>query len=115
MPMNGKCWLIGNPDGRWPSLLEQAAFARGLRWSRSGASSSALSNLPADRGIVFAIAADQLAALAPPDKQRIAERVAEGAVLYVQGGFQPGEAYSMSPLANTRLSFADTNPTCRSR
>ncbi len=107
--MNGKCWLIGNPDGRWPSLLEQAAFARGLRWSRSEASSSALSNLPADREIVFAIAADQLAALAPPDKQRIAERVTEGAVLYVKGGFKPGECYSMAPFANSRFSITETN------
>jgi len=107
--MNGKCWLIGSPDGRWPSLLERAASARGLRWSRSGASSSALSNLPADRGIVFAIAADQLAALAPPDKQRIAERVAEGAVLYVKGGFKPGESYTMAPFSNSCFSVADTN------
>ena len=113
--MNGKCWLIGSPDGRWPSLLERAASARGLRWSRSAPSSSALSNLPADRGIVFAIAADQLAALAPPDKQRIAERVAEGAVLYVKGGFKPGESYTMSPFANSCFSVADTNRAFRWR
>src|SRR6266851_6782906 len=81
MPMNGKCWQIGSPDARWPSLLEQAACARGLRWCRATDSSSALSNLPADRGIVIAIAADHLAALAPADEQRIGESVAEGAML----------------------------------
>jgi hypothetical protein len=107
--MNGRCWLIGSPDGRWPSLLEHAASASGLRWSRSAASSPAFSNLPAGRGIVFAIAADQLAALAPADQQRIAERVVEGAVLYVRGGFKPGECYSMAPFANSCFSIADTN------
>jgi hypothetical protein len=106
--MNGECWLIGNPHGRWPSLMEQAVSERG-RWSRSGASSSTLSKLPPGRGIVVAIAADQLAALASADKQRIAERVAEGAVLYVKGGFKPGESFSMAPFANSCFSIADTN------
>ena len=107
--MNGKCWLIGSPDGCWPSLLEQAASARGLRWSRSVASSPAFSNLPADRELVLAIAADRLAALAPADKQRMAERVAEGAMLYVKGGFKRGESFSMAPFANSCFSVADTN------
>ncbi len=107
--MNGKCWLIGSPDARWPSLLEQAASARGVRWSRSAASSYALSNLSAARGTVIAIAADQLAALAPAVKQRIAERVGEGAVLYVRGGFKPGESYTMAPVSNSCFSVADTN------
>jgi len=106
--MNGECWLIGNPRGRWSSLMGQAASARG-RWSRSGASSPTLSNLPAGRGIVVAMAADQLAALAPADKRRIVERVAEGAALYVRGGFKPGECYSMAPFANGYFSIADTN------
>jgi hypothetical protein len=106
--MSGKCWLIGSPDSRWPLLLEQAASSRG-RWSRSGASSSTLSNLPAGRGIVVAIAADQLTALAPVDKRRIVERVTEGAVLYVKGGFKPGGCYSMAPFANSYFSIANTN------
>jgi len=107
--MNEKCWLIGSPDGPWPSHLERAASARGLRWSRSAPSSSALSNLPANRGIGIAVAADQLAAIASADKLRIAERVAEGAVLYVKGGFKPGESYSMAPFANSCFTVADTN------
>lgn len=103
--MNGECWLIGNLDACWSSRMNQAAAACGRRsWT-----SSTLSKLPAGRGIVVAIAADQLAALAPADKQRIVERVTEGAVLYVRGGFKPGECFSMAPFANSCFSIADTN------
>jgi hypothetical protein len=97
--MKAKCWLIGNPDGRFPFNAEQAARMRGVGLQFCPAAEEELPRLPAHKRTLIAIGYERMRLLSHAGRRRLAESVLGGATLYIRGGFRSGEPIDLAPFA----------------
>ncbi|HJU28387.1 MAG TPA: hypothetical protein VJ718_04410 [Candidatus Binataceae bacterium] len=96
--MKAKCWLIGNPDGSFPSNAQAAARMRGLSLFFCPAAEGELRALPAHNRTLLAISFERMRSLSRVEKRRLSESVMSGATLYVRGGLRRGEPLDLAPF-----------------
>jgi hypothetical protein len=94
------CWLINGPDFQAPSAAGQFAGLRGMRTFALDVIEGGLSELPARRGTVIAMRFAQFDRLPSIQRELLRSCVHRGATLYLRGGFQPGDRYTLRPFAS---------------
>jgi hypothetical protein len=85
-----KCWLIGDPGGRFPRLPAQFARLRNLRVEFLSVPDEVLPYKPPEGRTMLAISFERLQRLSAKSTEALQTWVAAGAVLYVRGGARPG-------------------------
>lgn len=101
--MKGIGCLIGDWRGRFPLMAAQFARLRGCSIRFCPVDEGALPELPAGPGLLIAAGFDHFRRLRPSAKQRLRAQVAEGATLYLRGGFDAGACYDLWPFSERRF------------
>ena len=98
---NKRCRLIGERDGRVPTLVAQYAQLRGLEVQHCPVSESspASGRFGSDPLIATSFAALNL--MTPRERESLRASVSVGATLYIRGGAESGVRYQLAPLLDS--------------